>query len=60
MKFLPWMILTKTRLLIGHYEDGFRKKRDCTNRVAKTKALTSFCEADLRLCFRIDENPDFS
>ena len=35
---------------------GFRKKRNCTIRVAKTKALISFaikyCEADLRLCFR--------
>ena len=35
---------------------GFRKKRKCTIRVAKTKALISFavtanCEADLRLFF---------
>ena len=33
----------------------FRKKRNCTVRVAKIKALISFAnrEADLRLCFRI-------
>ena len=30
----------------------FKKKRNCTIRVAKTKALISF-EADLPLCFRI-------
>ena len=34
----------------------FRKKRDCTIRLAKTKALISYCEADLRLCFRISKN----
>ena len=28
---------------------GFKKKRKCTIRVAKTKALIN-CEADLRLC----------
>ena len=38
---------------------GFRKKRNCTIRVAKTKALFSFAVtaklicADLRLCFRL-------
>ena len=33
---------------------GFRKKRDCTIRVAKTKALiSSYCEADLRLCLSL-------
>ena len=26
---------------------------------AKTKALISYCEADLRLCFRIGKNPVF-
>ena len=31
---------------------GFIKK-NCTICVAKTKALCSYCEADLRLCFRI-------
>ena len=30
-----------------------RKKRNCTIRVAKTKAMISYCEADLRLCFRL-------
>ena len=42
---------------------GFRKQRHCTIQVAKTKALISFGgyrEADLRLCFRICENPVFS
>ena len=42
----------------------FRTKRNCTIRVAKTKALSdqlrSYCEADLRLCFRIGKNPVFS
>ena len=33
-------------------------KKDCTIRVAKTKALIS-C-ADLHLCFRIGINPGFS
>ena len=35
---------------------GFRKKRDFTILVAKTKGadqLRSYCTADLRLCFRI-------
>ena len=33
---------------------GFRRKSNCTIRVAKTKALiSSYCEADLRLCFRL-------
>ena len=50
------------------------KKSNCTIRVAKTKAqisfavsenkgadqLRSYCEADLRLCFRIGKNPVFS
>ena len=37
-----------------------RKKRGCTIQVAKTKALISFREADLRLCFCICKNPLFS
>ena len=36
---------------------GFRKKRNCTIRVAKTKTLitelSGYRKADLRLCFRI-------
>ena len=32
----------------------------CTIRVAKTKALISYREADLRLCFRICKKPVFS
>ena len=36
-----------------------KKKRNCTIRVAKTKALNS-CEAELRLCFRTGKNPVFS
>ena len=44
---------------------GFRKKRDCTFGVAKTKALISFTvcgyrKADLRLCFRICKRLVFS
>ena len=42
---------------------GFRKKRDCTIRVAKNKAadqLRGYREADLRLCFRICNKPVFS
>ena len=42
---------------------GFRKQRDCTIRVAKTKGadqLRGYREADLRLCFRICKNPVFS
>ena len=40
----------------------FRKLRDSTIRVAKTKAdqLRGYREADLRLCFRICKNPVFS
>ena len=42
----------------------FKKKRDSTISVAKTKALISFAvgyrEADLRLCFRICKSPVFS
>ena len=38
-------------LEVGNF--GFGKKRNFTIRVAKTKALISYCEADLRLCFRL-------
>ena len=37
-------------------EIGFGKKKNCTIHVAKTKGadqLHSYCEADLRLCFRL-------
>ena len=36
------------------------KKRDCTIRIAKTKALISYCAADPRLSFRICKKPVFS
>ena len=43
-------VLTQ-KLETGNF--GFGKERNCTIHVAKTKALISTCEADLRLCFRI-------
>ena len=51
-----WPGLTQTRLYsywrwLEAWNFVFRKERDCTIRVAKTKTLIS--EADLRLCFRI-------
>ena len=53
-------VQAQKRLEAGNF--GFRKKRNCTIRVAKIKALISFaftasCEADLRLCFRISKYP---
>ena len=51
-----WPGVTQTRLysywrLLEAWNFGFRKKRNCTIQVAKTKALISF--ADLRVYFRI-------
>ena len=52
--FRPGLIQTelyKYRRWLEACNFGFKKKRDCTIHVAKTKALIS-C-ADLRFCFRI-------
>ena len=38
----------------------YRKKRGCSIRVAKTKALISYCAVDLRLCFHICKKQVYS
>ena len=45
------------RLLHWGLNFGFRKKRECTIQVAKTKG--GYREADLRLCFRICKKSGF-
>ena len=51
----PGCTLHRRWLETGNF--GFRKQRNCTIHVAKTKALITelrgYREADLRLCFRI-------
>ena len=47
------------RRLLDASNFGFRKKRNHTICVAKTKAC-SYCEAYLSVCFRIGKNPVFS
>ena len=41
----------RSRLEAGNFR--LRKKKDCTTLLVKTKALISYCEADLLICFRI-------